>query len=624
MSKKTLFSPCVPGCNGHMQFFMASCAALALWASSQDYSLGRVVDPAWLAVAFGGLPLLFAAGTHIAKHGELNTKALSSLVVIALCVLQTPFIAGQVACIMLFGSALDICIACFAGRPLFNFFARQPKAAKQMVHGSIWQSEATNLLPGDIVQIEPQDILPVDGLVMDGEAVLDAAHTGADQNSCAARKGSTVRSGSICLSGSFIMEAVHSASESTIQGILGFIQQTEHTKARVERLANRWGGYLMPIALLAALMVWALSGHISRGLSVLLVFCPCVLVLATPAAIVAALGNAARHGVLIRSGDVLERLAAIDQLALDKTGILTLGSPEVQSIRCVSEHFDEETCLSMAASAESLSDRPFARALVAHAAQKHIALSTPSVVEVKAGYGVKAEVDGKTIYLGSSAFIAAAGFGIPRGIMAEKAAHTVNGRSLLWLVIEEQLAAYIIFADPVRPEARDSLAACAALPLGLTVLSGDQSATVRSIAEQAGIQSFGAELRPEDKVKAILDMQLQGHNVCMVGCDLNDDPALKTAQVGLVMGGIGSNLPAEAADVAVLHSNLAALPFVFRLAQKTMRNIESSIYISMALNSVALGCAAYGLLSLPQSALVHVLLSAAFSVRALGLLREKP
>ena len=400
------------------------------------------------------------------------------------------------------------------------------------------------------------------------------------------------------------MRATKVGEDSSIQRMIRLVQSADAGKAKIVGLADRWATWIVVIALSAAAITWLVTAEIIRAVTILVVFCPCALVLATPTAIMAAIGNATKHGFLVREGDALERLARVKVIAFDKTGTLTYGTPEVVEAVSVTEAYSKEQLYQLAASAEQFSEHPLGKAIV-HCCKKEFGteLALADGFSMLPGRGVSARVEGKEILAGNPELLHEHGMSMTPPPAAEEAVR--KGCTVTYLAVDGVFAGYIILSDTLREESADMILELNGLRVQPVLLTGDHENAARTIAGQLKIPSVRANCLPEDKLKAIDQYQAAGQPVCMIGDGINDAPALKRAEVGIAMGGVGSDIAVDAADIALVDDEVKELPHLIALSKRMMTTIKVNMTFSMALNFVAIVLAINGTLNPVVGALVH-------------------
>jgi heavy metal translocating P-type ATPase len=416
------------------------------------------------------------------------------------------------------------------------------------------------------------------------------------------------------------VEAVKVGDETTLARILRLVEEAQSSQAPIQRIADKAAQWYVPAALAIAAIVWALTGNVTRGITVLIVFCPCALVLATPAAIVASIGKAARRVILIKGGQFAEAVGQIHIVAFDKTGTLTIGQPVVAELVAL-DTLDAKGLLRLAASAERFSEHPLGVAILRAAEEQKLDLFEPSGFRSVAGGGVEAQVDGQRVLVGRAAWLAEHAVKLTpeaerRAIELEAGGHTV-----LMVARNERPAGLVALRDVLRPEAKEAVARLRRQNLRLVMLTGDNERVAKTIAAEAGIDEVHASLLPEDKLRRVREWQAQGQRVAFVGDGINDAPALAAADIGIAMGAAGTDVALETSDIAFLSDDLTKMPEVVDLSRRTLRVIRQNIAFSVGLNILSVVAAGLGWISPIGGAVIHEGGALAVIVNAIRLLR---
>ena len=415
--------------------------------------------------------------------------------------------------------------------------------------------------------------------------------------------GDTVSSGTVNQFGAFEMEATKVGEDSSIQRMIRLVQSADAGKAKIVGLADRWATWIVVIALSAAGLTWLITGQIIRAVTILVVFCPCALVLATPTAIMAAIGNATKHGFLVREGDALERLSTTKVIAFDKTGTLTYGTPEVVAAESISEAFDKDEIYRLAASAEQFSEHPLGKAIVACYKETGAVLAEATDFQMIPGRGVRAVVDGKTVFAGNTELLSE--HGITMTPPSDAVDNLSRGCTVTYVAVNGQFAGYLALSDTLRKESAATVDSLTSLGVQPVLLTGDNESAAKTIAGKLHISEVRANCLPEDKLTYIGEYQGKNLPVCMIGDGVNDAPALKKADVGIAMGGVGSDIAVDAADIALVDDEVRELPHLVALSKRMMTIIKLNMVFSMTLNFVAIALAIIGTLNPVIGALVH-------------------
>ena len=658
------------------------------------------LDPAWVAIILCGVPIVCEALIGLVTEFDITADVLVAIALIASVAIGETFAAGEVAFIMQLGGLLEELTVARAragieklvhltprtarlisrpGEALADAVASAVEAARADQAGDAAGLKAAlasalagasgvgssreeviaaeEVLVGDILRVNPGETVPVDGVIIAGETSIDQAVMTGESMPVDKGPGDEVSSGTLNRFGSFDIRAVKVGEDSSIQRMIRLVQSADAGKAKIVNLADRWAVWIVIIAISAALITWAVTGEILRAVTILVVFCPCALVLATPTAIMAAIGNATKHGFLVREGDALERLAAVKRVAFDKTGTLTYGTPRVVAIE-VAGSADAGAqgvagtdgaaadLYALVASAELRSEHPLGRAIVEgwRAGASGARVAEPESFSMLPGRGVEAvcawppvgsSADGAgstRVVAGNRELMAERGLELPADLVHAAQRHLDEGCTVTYVACLPQgasasaaapLFGLIALADTPRADAQATIAAIRSTGVEPVLLTGDNESAAAAVANRLGIREHRASCRPEDKLAWIDTEQSAGRAVCMVGDGVNDAPALKRAQVGIAMGGIGSDIAVDAADIALVNDDVRELPHLLALARRMMTTIKLNLTFSMTLNFVAIALAITGILNPVVGALVHNAGSVLVIINSALLLRWK-
>ena len=556
-------------------------------------------DAAWIAIILCGIPIIMEAVIGLITAFDIKADVLVSLALIASVCIGEDFAAGEVAFIMQLGALLEDLTVARARAGIEKLVHLTPRSARVITDGSEKIIPADQVAIGDRIRVLPGETVPVDGVILSGQTSINQAVMTGESLPVDKAAGDDVSSGTVNQFGAFVMKATKVGEDSSIQRMIRLVQSADAGKAKIVGLADRWATWIVVIALSAAALTWIFTGEIIRAVTILVVFCPCALVLATPTAIMAAIGNATKHGFLVREGDALERLAAVTKITFDKTGTLTCGTPKVTAVRSVSGYTEEEI-YSFAAAAEQMSEHPLGKAVVRCYGRKPAACSH---FQMSPGEGVTAVVEGKVVKAGNLKLLK--GMMISKELAAGAGAYLNKGSTVIYIVIDEVPAGYLVLSDTLREESKDMIAALGRIGVRPVLLTGDNQHAANAIAGQLGIRDVHAGCLPEDKLDRISAYQREGNAVCMIGDGINDAPALKMADVGIAMGGIGSDIAVDAADIALVDDEIRELPHLLSLSRRMMTTIKVNLTFSMGLNFLAIALAITGLLGPVIGALVH-------------------
>ena len=556
-------------------------------------------DAAWAAIFLCGVPILMEAIIGLITAFDIKADVLVSLALIASVCIGEDFAAGEVAFIMQLGALLEDLTVAKARAGIEKLVHLTPQTARVIIDGTEKIIPAQQVKVGDVIRVLPGETVAVDGIILSGQTSVNQAVMTGESLPVDKSAGDEVSSGTVNQFGAFEMRAAKVGEDSSIQRMIKLVQSADAGKAKIVGLADRWATWIVVIALSAAGLTWAFTGEIIRAVTILVVFCPCALVLATPTAIMAAIGNSTKHGFLVREGDALERLSAVTKITFDKTGTLTYGTPQVTAVKSVSK-FTEEEVYAFAAAAEQLSEHPLGKAILRCYGKKPAACDH---FKMDPGEGVSATVDGKLVKAGNLKLLK--GITLSKTLAKEAGKYLMEGSTVTYVAIDGILAGYIVLSDTVREESRDMVAALERIGVQPVLLTGDNQNAARTIADQLGIRQVYAGCLPEDKLRHIGAYQENGDAVCMIGDGINDAPALKKANVGIAMGGVGSDIAVDAADIALVDDEIRELPHLLSLSKRMMTTIKVNLTFSMGLNFLAIALAITGLLGPVIGALVH-------------------
>lgn len=530
----------IGGTKKDIAFLIISAISLIISLAAPDDILPFHIS--WVAVILCGVPIILEAVTGLVTEFDIKADVLVSLALIASVCIGEDFAAGEVAFIMQLGGLLEDLTVAKARAGIEKLVRLTPRTARIISDGKEQIIPAENVKVGDILRVLPGETIAVDGIIISGETSVDQAVMTGESLPVDKTVGDEVSSGTVNQFGAFEMKASKVGEDSSIQRMIRLVQSADAGKAKIVGLADRWATWIVIIALTAAALTWAISGEIIRAVTILVVFCPCSLVPATPTAIMAGIGNVTKHGFLVREGDALERFAKIKMICFDKTGTLTYGKPEVTDIYAVSMSSDE--------------------------------------------------------------LLAENGISVPEDIIEKADAYIQKGSTVIFTAYDGVTAGFIVLSDTLRPESRGMIKRLKELGVEPVLLTGDNENAAKNIARELGITQVKANCLPEDKMNYISEYRKNG-STAMIGDGINDAPALKTADVGIAMGGVGSDIAVDAADIALVDDEVKELPHLIALSKRMMTTIKVNLTFSMLLNFTAIVLAITAVLNPVIGALVH-------------------
>ncbi len=576
------------------------------WFGVFDWLTARLPWPVGLAaVLVGGFPV-FRNVIRAALRRQVIAHTLMTVGVIAAMLVGEWATALVVVILMRVGDYVERFTASHARSAVRDLMAMAPQQARVERDGQEIDTPADSVQAGEIVVVRPGEQIPVDGVIVSGQATVNQAAITGESMPVETGPGERVFAASLAELGSLRVRTTHAGRDSTFGRVVHLVEQAETSRADVQRMADRFSAWFLPIVAGVAALTFLLRRDPLAVAAVLVVACSCSIALATPIAMLASVGAAASRGLLIKGGKHLETLARADVLLIDKTGTLTLGRPQLTDVVPLDGSSADEL-LQLAASAERFSEHPLAHAVRAAAAARGIALLQPNDFEALPGLGVRCTLDGSRVSVGSERMVGAASDDARLTSLLD------NGKSLLYVERDGGLAGVLAAADALRPEVPEALAEVRRLGIQhLELLTGDAERTAAALAAPLGIP-YRAQLMPADKIAIVRGYQAQGHRVIMVGDGVNDAPALAQADVGIAMGAAGSDIALQAAHVALLRDDWRLVPEVLRIARRTMSVVRLNIGFTAVYNAVGLTLAALGILP-------PVLAAAAQSLPDLGIL----
>jgi heavy metal translocating P-type ATPase len=562
-------------------------------------------DIAWVAIILCGVPIILEAVIGLVTAFDIKADVLVSLALIASVCIGEYFAAGEIAVIMQLGGLLEELTVARARAGIEKLVNLTPQTARVMTDQGENIIPAMEVQEGQTLYVLPGETIPVDGVILSGQTSVNQAVMTGESMPVDKMAGDEVSSGTVNQFGAFTMKATKVGEDSSIQRMIRLVQSADAGKAKIVGLADRWATWIVVIALTAALLTWLISGEIIRAVTILVVFCPCALVLATPTAIMAAIGNVTKHGFLVSQGDALERLAKVSKITFDKTGTLTYGTPKVTAVHSILDEFSDEELYHIIASAEQLSEHPLGKAIVASYRNTGGKCSAVEEFQMIPGEGVWAQVSQNTVLAGNEKMMQSHHVRIPDIVRTEADKFLKEGCTVIFVAVTDQMAGYVVLTDTVREESGNMLKKLKQLGVKPVLLTGDNLGAAENLGKKLEITEIHANCLPENKLAFIKEYQQSGDAVCMIGDGINDAPALKTANVGIAMGGVGSDIAVDAADIVLVDDEVKELPHLFALSKRMMTTIKINLSFSMGLNFVAIILAITGILNPVVGALVH-------------------
>ncbi len=585
------------------------------WLGLFETLTRRVPWPIWLAVlAAGGYPI-FRNVVRAAVRGRVIAHTLMTIGALAAVAVGEWATAAVVVFFMRVGDYAERFTTERARRAVKDLAALAPQMARVERHGEEQEVPVADVRAGDTVTVRPGEQIPVDGVVIGGQATLDQAAITGESMPVEAGPGAKVFAATVARLGSLRVRATHVGRDTTFGRVITLVEEAEAHRADVQRVADRFAGYYLPVVLSVAALTFILRRDALATAAVLVVACSCSFALATPIALLASIGAGARRGLLVKGGKCLESLARADVVLIDKTGTLTLGRPGITDVVPLNGASADDV-LVLAASAERYSEHPLAEAVRAAAKDRHLVLMEPRQFEAIPGHGVRASINGCVVTVGNRRLVAS-------GPVPHVAALEAQGKSLLFVARDDTPIGILAAADTLRAEVPRALAEVRALGVGrIELLTGDNESTAAALGERLGVP-YRANLLPEDKIAVVKAYQATGHRVVMVGDGVNDAPALAQADVGIAMGAAGTDVAIEAAHVALMREDWMLVPDVIRIARRTMRVVKLNIAFTALFNLVGLTLASLGFLPPILAAAAQSLPDIGILANSSRLLRQK-
>ena len=577
----------------------------------------------WVAIILCGLPIIKEAATCLYEEFDIKADVLVSLALIASVIIGEIFAAGEISVIMTIGALLEDLTVQKAQSGIENLVKLTPKQARIIRDNKEIMINADDIEIGDIVRVIVGETIPVDGVIIKGQGSIDESIMNGESLPVDKYVGDDVLSGTINQYSTFDIKATKTSQDSSLKRMIKLVKEADSKKAPIVSLTDRWATWIVVIALVSSIGTYLVTHQILRSVTILVVFCPCALVLATPTAIMAGIGNASKYGILIKGGDVVERLSKIKNIAFDKTGTLTYGKLSVVEYKSFNPDYDDETFLKILASVEAYSEHPLGKAITSYYKENSEELLDIQNFTVNPGKGITATLDEKSILVGNLKLIKDVDINLNKDIINISEEFTKKGCTVIYLSIDNKLIGYVALSDILREEAKEVISYIKSQKINPVMLTGDNKNSAQNIANIVGIDDIHPSLLPEDKMNIIKNLEDSKSPTCMIGDGVNDALALKYSSVGISMGAIGSDIAIEASDIALASDDIKNIPYLLYLSKKTMKTIKLNVTFSLALNFLAIILAMTGILNPVVGALVHNLGSVFVILNSAKLLKTR-
>ena len=577
----------------------------------------------WVSIILCGLPIIKEAATCLYEEFDIKADVLVSLALIASVIIGEIFAAGEISVIMTIGALLEDLTVQKAQSGIENLVKLTPKQAITIRDNKEIMINADDIEIGDIVRVIAGETIPVDGVIIKGQGSIDESIMNGESLPVDKYVGDNVLSGTINQYSTFDIKATKTSQDSSLKRMIKLVKEADSKKAPIVSLTDRWATWIVVIALVSSIGTYLVTHQILRSVTILVVFCPCALVLATPTAIMAGIGNASKYGILIKGGDVVERLSKIKNIAFDKTGTLTYGKLSVVEYKSFCPEYDDETFLKILASVEAYSEHPLGKAITSYYKENNEELLDIQNFTVNPGKGITANLGEKSILVGNLKLIKDVDINLNKDIINISEEFTKKGCTVIYLSIDNKLIGYVALSDILREEAKEVISYIKSQKINPVMLTGDNKNSAQNIANIVGIDDINPSLLPEDKMNIIKNLEDSKSPTCMIGDGVNDALALKYSSVGISMGAIGSDIAIEASDIALASDDIKNIPYLLYLSKKTMKTIKLNVTFSLALNFLAIILAMTGILNPVVGALVHNLGSVFVILNSAKLLKTK-
>ena len=600
---------------------ISACVVLAVtgWVSSFFLLLPRSMSDLMsiIAAALGAFFIGFSAFNSL-REGVFGVDVLATIAVVVSIALGEYLAAAVVAIMLGGGEILESFAFNRASKAIQKLIEESPKTAIVVRGGKEVDVKIEEVRLGEMVIVRPGGKIPVDGVITNGQATINQSSVTGESLPIEKTLGDKVYSGTLVELGALEIKVTAIGEDSTYGKIIAMVRDAEENRSPIERTADRYAKYFTPIILILGASVYLITRDPLRLASIFVIACPCALVLATPTAVVASIGNSARKGILIRNGEILERLGKVDVLVMDKTGTVTLGRLDVVDVKGFG--YDESEILRLAATAEKLSEHPIAKAVLRKASDMKVETENPKNIEVRPGLGVRVENKEGWITVGNEKMLHE--YSIQLGNEAEKYLQEYSGGTSIIVAKNESVIGVLRLTDALKEDVKGALDKAKINGVVKTVmLTGDNSKVAKTVGEQIGVDEIKSDLLPSDKVDYIKELRSQGHSVAMIGDGINDAPALAASDVGIAMGLGGTDVAIETAGVILATDDLNRIPKLFRISRETIKIIKLNIAIAMTVNIVGIALSASGALSPLIAAVIHESNALVGMINSLRLLR---
>ena len=611
----------------HQQDFHISAVTAILILLSITRILPTIftVDTALIAAIIGGYPIYLGAIRALFLQRKTKIGLLVSIAMVAAIAIGEYLAAAEVALIMIIGELLETYSVRKSAKALENLLHIVPTEARKVT--SI-QDSAETIIPSkeikvdDLLLVKPGERIPADGKVIAGTTYVDESPLTGESKSIEKYIGESVYGGSLNQSQAIYVQVDKVGDDSLIGRVLQLVKKAQEEKAPIQRLIDRVAGWFVPMSIMIAGLVFLFTQDIVRAVTVLIVFCPCGMLLSTPTAVMTGVGRGAQLGILIKGAPALEAISKIDTIIFDKTGTLTNGKPEVADIALIDPDWDRPRLLKLAASLEGLSEHHIAKAITRAATNEGISWELASEWKNIVGIGIEGTVNEKKAYIGNQSVLKYLNMEVHNMISNKQKHWNDQGHTTIFIVYNQKLIGMMAIDDPIRENALATIRNLKSEYIkDIRMATGDNEYVAKRIANELEIDQVYASLLPDEKLEIVKQLQSTGKKVLMIGDGINDAPALMQADVGVAMGKTGTDVAIEAADIALLSDAIEKIPLALQLSKRTVGTIKTNLWLANGINVFALIAAAYGWIGPVMAAIIHNLGAIIVVLNSLGLYR---
>lgn len=596
-----------------LHFTIISIAFFVLNVVLNLLKIETVFKPVWISIFISSFPFLVGAVKNLMKC-KIKNSLLISIAVIASVFVGEYFAAAEIAILMAIGELLEDYTVDRAKKGLNDLISSAPKKAKKLIKTNdsytVKEVPIEEIENGDLIRVLPGEIISVDGIIKEGFASIDQSILTGESLPVDKTVGDEVFCGSMNCFGSIDIIA-KDVENSSLQKFIDLVERAEKEQTPMQTVIDRLAVKLVPTALLIAIATFVimmlskfdLYTSINRAVTVLVVFCPCALFLSTPTAVMASIGQASKHGVIIKTFNALEKLAKVNKIAFDKTGTLTYGKLNVNDIENFSE-FSDEKIMSLISSLESKSEHPIAKSVTEYLDKKNIKKENVENFKMKIARGVEGEILGNKYFCGNEKYFRENNINIKDNVKEKIEKYSSEAKNIILFGDEKEVLSIVTLSDTLRENAKEMVEKLKSFEIEPLLLTGDNLSTAKYFSEKVGITNVKAELSPEEKFENIKSLK-ENNVVCMIGDGINDAPALKLADVSVAMGKTGSDISIESANIVLMGHDVSKIVYLKKLANATVKTIKLNIIISLLINFVAVILSVLGVLNPLVGAIVH-------------------